>query len=275
MTMRQASLAEVRQMLDWAQDEGWNPGLGDAEAFHAADPAGFFVAEADGAPVAAISVVNHSGTFAFLGLYLCRPAYRGRGLGHALWRHALAHAGARTVGLDGVPAQEGNYARSGFVRTEATLRLEGRIAPAAAPQVREAGAEDAAEIARLDLAATGVARERFVAAWSAKADSRRTLVLAGDGGLRGFATVRRCVAGVKVGPVVAPDAAAALALVRAAVARLPAEPAIIDVPEGNAAFRRALEERGFRETFRTARMYRGQPPTAAATLMAIATMELG
>ena len=71
---RRMTLADLETVLEWAADEGWNPGVEDAEAFLAADPEGFFVTEDDGVPVAAISVVNHSPDFAFLGLYLCRPS---------------------------------------------------------------------------------------------------------------------------------------------------------------------------------------------------------
>ena len=73
MTVRQMSLAELELIIGWAADEGWNPGLEDASAFYAADPDGFFLKEVDGQAVAAVSVVNHSDDFAFLGLYLCRP----------------------------------------------------------------------------------------------------------------------------------------------------------------------------------------------------------
>ena len=66
LSCRTATLPEVVQMLDWAAEEGWNPGIDDAAAFYAADPEGFFVAEVDGQPVAAISVVNHSDAHAFL-----------------------------------------------------------------------------------------------------------------------------------------------------------------------------------------------------------------
>lgn len=110
LVLRTASIAEVKMMLDWAAGEGWNPGLDDASVFHATDPEGFFIAERDGTPVASISVVNHTDDFAFLGFYICRPECRGQGIGLGLWHHALAHAGPRTVGLDGVAAQEANYA---------------------------------------------------------------------------------------------------------------------------------------------------------------------
>jgi len=273
--MRPARAEELPLILDWAAAEGWNPGRDDAAAFHAADPAGFFVAERDGRPVAAISVVNHSDAFAFLGLYLCLPAWRGRGIGHALWTQALDHAGARTIGLDGVAAQQDNYAGSGFVRAGATLRFEGALAAEPAADIRPASPGDGAALAALDAAANGVERPRFLAAWVTPTATRRTLVLDAGAGPAGFATVRRCRAGVKIGPVVAADHAAGLRLARAALAALPSETAIVDVPQANRPMIAALTALGFRETFATARMYRGPAPAGSTMLQAIATMELG
>lgn len=264
--MRVATAAEVAQMLDWAADEGWNPGLGDAWAFRAADPGGFFVALRDGAPVAAISVVNHSDSFAFLGLYLCRPDWRGQGIGLALWTHALAHAGGRTVGLDGVAQQQANYARSGFAPAGATLRMEGAVDwPGAGV------APDRTRIAALDRAATGVARPAFLGAWCKDTATRRTVMLRSGG----FATGRACRDGCKVGPVVAPDAASALTLIAAASNGFDQRRVIVDVPDTQPALLAELRKRGFAETFRTARMYRGPAPRADGTLWAGATLELG
>ena len=69
-------------LLDWAAAEGWNPGLDDLKPFLAADPDGFFLEHIDGMPAAGISLVNHNRDFAFLGLYIAAPAFRG--LGHGL-----------------------------------------------------------------------------------------------------------------------------------------------------------------------------------------------
>lgn len=274
--MRTASAAEVAEMLDWAADEGWNPGLDDAEGFCAADADGFFVAEVDGRIVAAISVVNHSPEIAFLGLYLCRPEYRGKGIGFALWKHALAHAGDRTVGLDGVAEQQANYAKSGFALAGSTTRYSGALAPAADPEVRPLAEGDAPALAVLDRAANGFDRPAFLAGWLATADSRWTMVLDEGGAPAGFATARLCREGVKIGPVIAPDAEAALRLVRALLVRAPgAQPVMLDLPQANAALAEALLSQGFAATFATARMYRGPAPEAGATLQAIATMELG
>ena len=37
--------ADVDLAVEWAAREGWNPGLADAEAFHAADPEGLHISE--------------------------------------------------------------------------------------------------------------------------------------------------------------------------------------------------------------------------------------
>ncbi len=274
MDYRQMTAPDLALALDWAAEEGWNPGLDDAAAFLAADPQGYFVADAGAGPVAAISVVNHDAEVAFLGLYLCRPDWRGRGIGLALWHHALKHAGARSVGLDGVPAQQANYARSGFVASGATIRLEGRLDGRPDPQVRDLVAGDLPALAALDRVANGHARPAFLAAWTAATPTRRTLVL-DRAGVQGFATIRRCRRGAKIGPVVAPDADAALRLIHAALDRLPATPAVIDLPQSNAALLAALGAAGLVETFRTARMFRGPAPTSDPCLQAVGTLELG
>lgn len=272
---RVATRSEVDLIVRWAGDEGWNPGRDDADAFFAADPDGFFVAEEHGAPVAAVSVVNHSADFAFLGLYLCRPDWLGKGIGFALWRHALAHAGDRTVGLDGAAAQEANYARSGFRRTGATRRFEGRLELGAAKDIRVADPGDAQAQMRLDAAANGVVRPSFLSAWLSRDPTRRTVVLDGPASLGGFAMARLCGRGCKVGPVIAPDAVFALALIRAALGEFGSDEAIADLPDERGDLAAMLTDLGFQETFSMARMYRGPPPQTGPTLMAIATMELG
>ena len=108
LEVTRASVADWGIVREWAAAEGWNPGLDDAPAFFAQDPEGFFLGRVDGEPVSAISVVNYSDAYAFLGFYLVRPDLRGLGHGLATWRAGLAHAGDRTVGLDGVPDQQDN-----------------------------------------------------------------------------------------------------------------------------------------------------------------------
>jgi GNAT superfamily N-acetyltransferase len=272
--IRRASLSDLALVLNWAADEGWNPGLDDATAFLAADAGGFFVAEKNGRAVAAISVVNHDAEFAFLGLYLCHPDYRGQGIGFALWTHALGHAETRTVGLDGVAAQQANYAKSGFRPSGATLRVQGSISTPA-PSLREADTTDINALAALDRAANGYGRAAFLTAWTTPAPTRRTIVIDRPDGVSGFATARLCREGCKIGPLIAPDTATAVTLLQAAAGRTGEDRITVDVPEANGALLARLSSLGFTETFRTARMYRGPAPVTGPMLQAIGTMELG
>lgn len=277
MILRTAQSEDVAAMLDWAASEGWNPGLEDAEAFARADADGFFVAEKKGGLAAAISVVNHSPDFAFLGLYICRPKYRGRGIGLKLWSHALDHAGDRTVGLDGVAEQQANYAKSGFVKTGETIRFEGPVPDLAVEGLRLLGPREAANLGQLDLLANGFLRPRFLSSWLVNTETRCTVVLDGAEGPVGFATARLCQEGCKVGPLIAPTAEAALALMSAAPRVLGQSRAILDVPGAQGGFCNTLVSLGWQTTFETARMYRGAAPQPAhpETLFGVATLELG
>ncbi|MCR9110437.1 MAG: GNAT family N-acetyltransferase [Rhodobacteraceae bacterium] len=261
-------------MLDWAAKEGWNPGLDDADAFYAADPEGFFIAEVRDIPVAAISVVNHSETYAFLGLYLCLPEFRGQGIGFGLWNHALNHAGDRTVGLDGVPAQEANYAKSGFNLASRTRRWTGHL------NIENigftlAGPNDFTELERLDRAATGIYRDRFVKNWVENGPTRKTIVVKDGSKITGFATARLCREGCKIGPIVAANAGDALRLACEAAAAIEETYVTIDIPDDAAPFADALKQNGFSQNFSTARMFRGKAPVAGKGLQAVASLELG
>ncbi len=266
---------ELREVMDWAEREGWNPGLDDASAFYQSDPEGFFAARIDGNLVAAISVVNHSDQFAFLGLYICRPAYRGQGIGFALWQYAMQHAGPRTLGLDGVSDQQDNYCRSGFVHAGATLRFEGRIPGAAHPDLRRVAPGDIPELTRLEAAANGYSKARFLAEWLCDTATRKTLVLVSAGKCAGFATVRECQNGFKVGPLVAGSLTDAKVLLRGAAEFAGAGPVVLDVPADMTQLTGCCREFGMTVSFQTVRMYKGQPPAPGSQIRSVATLELG
>ena len=107
--IRVLSLPEVETLVSWAAAESWNPGIGDAAAFYAADSDGFLGAFVDGEMAAGISAVAYGKTFGFIGLYIAKPEFRGRGLGRAVWDAGMKRLEGRTVGLDGVPEQQANY----------------------------------------------------------------------------------------------------------------------------------------------------------------------
>src|SRR5215831_14844979 len=124
---------EIALAVDWAAAEGWNPGRADAACFGTVDPQGFLIGELDGRAAATISCVNYDDRFAFLGFYIVRPDLRGRGYGLRMWKAAMSHSSSRTVGLDGVVAQQDNYRKSGFRLAYPNIRYGGTIGPLSAP----------------------------------------------------------------------------------------------------------------------------------------------
>ena len=276
MKIRPMSLADLTMVLGWARDEGWNPGHSDAEAFLAADPEGFFLAEVDSKPAAAISVVNHDPNHAFLGLYICRQEFRGQGHGLALWTAALKHAGTRSVGLDGVPAQQANYERSGFVSAGQTVRYKGDLQTVRNTRARPIRESDLPALIAADATAAGHPRTAYANAWFRPARGRQTVLLIGSDGGPSLATFRRCAEGIKVGPLHAGSAEDALTLLQSRPAPFADGPLFIDVPAASPLLRELLEDLAFQPVFDTARMVRGAPPPAQPPAFhAVTTLELG
>ncbi|TCK23173.1 acetyltransferase (GNAT) family protein [Ancylobacter aquaticus] len=275
ISIRALNTAEIQLALDWAGAEGWNPGLGDAACFAAVDPGGFLVAEMEGAPAAVISVVNYDARFAFLGFYIVRPEMRGRGIGFRLWQAGLAHAGERTIGLDGVLAQQANYAREGFVFAHRNIRFEGVPGPGEAGATVDLAQVPFEAIATTDAQVFPAPRAAFLKAWLTAPRHAGRAVLR-EGRLKGWGVVRPARAGWKIGPLIAEDAEVADELFRALRAAAGDAPIVLDVPEPNVQAVALAQRHRLGPVFETARMYRGSlRPATLEPLFGVTSFELG
>lgn len=262
-------------LVDWAAGEGWNPGIGDAVAFRAADPEGFVGAFDDGEMVAGISAVAYGAGFGFVGLYICRPDRRGEGHGRAVWDAGMARLGNRIIGLDGVAEQQANYQRKGFLPAYETVRFSGRaVGLAGGSDVLPVAAASPAEISAYDRQCFPAPRETFLREWLQP--PRTALVSAGPAGIAGYGVARRCREGFKVGPLFADDMDIAIALVAELAVRTEGEALHIDVPATQVEFTAMLQAVGMVPGFSTTRMYKGGKPGNAPTkVFGITTLELG
>jgi GNAT superfamily N-acetyltransferase len=275
-TIRPMRADEIAIAAEWAAAEGWNPGHNDAACFATVDAEGFLIGELDREPAATISCVNYDDRFAFLGFYIVRPDLRGRGLGLRIWQAAIAHAGARTIGLDGVVAQQDNYRKSGFSLAYRNIRYGGRIAASGTPP----GATPLAEIPLSIIAADDAtvfpaARLDFLRAWIGSAGHvGRALVR--DGALVAWGVIRPCRQGFKVGPLVADARAAAESVLDALIAAVGGGEVFLDVPDRNPDAVALAQARGLAPVFETARMYTGAVRDVAITrIFGVTTFELG
>jgi len=268
---------DISTAVEWAAAEGWNPGLADAPCFAVVDPRGFLIGEFDGVPAATISCVNYGANFSFLGFYLVRPDLRGRGYGLRMWKQAVAHAGRRVIGLDGVVAQQQNYRRSGFELAYANIRYGGALAVPDRPQadVIDLTKIPLAVVEACDVTVFPAPRTAFLRAWI-NAPGHVGSARVRDGRLAGFGVIRPCRQGYKIGPLVADDRADAEAVLSALVAKVGGGQIFLDVPGINRGAIALAEDLGLIPVFETARMYTGAiPHLQLDRLFGVTTFELG
>jgi len=270
--------AEVQIAIDWAGAEGWNPGLDDAACFYAADNQGFLVGKINDQPMASISAVKYGNSFGFIGLYIVAEPFRHQGYGLRLWNRALASLQGRTVGLDGVLAQQENYKKSGFRLAHRNIRFAGEAMPSAAVSAPVVGLAslDFERVLAYDAGFFPAQREVFLQSWI-NPKHGYALGIIENGTLAGYGVIRACRTGYKIGPLNAENKDLAVELFNALLAQIPLGSAIyLDVPEPNTQAMDLARMYAMQPVFETARMYTGEfPDMALNKIFGITSFELG
>jgi len=277
-SLRRMRRAELDVVVGWAAAEGWNPGLDDADAFFAADPDGFFIGLIGGEPIASISVVSYGSHSAFLGFYIVRPEWRGRGYGLRLWEYALEQTQVRPVGLDGVIAQVHTYERAGFTSAYRNIRYAITAGDTALGdgEVRPIDDADLPRVAAFDQGVFGAPREGFLTAWLRRPDASGRLIERG-GRVAGYGAIRPALDGFRVGPLFADGPESAASLLGALLELVPTGSGVsVDVPDVNPDAKRLAERLGGIATFETERMYLGAAPAQSTSqIYGVTSFELG
>jgi GNAT superfamily N-acetyltransferase len=277
-TIRTMTRQEINIAVDWAAAEGWNPGLYDADCFYAADPGGFLVGMLGDEPIATISAVKYGSSFGFIGFYIVKPEYRSKGYGMQIWNAGMESLSGRTIGLDGVVAQQDNYKKSGFALAYSNVRYQGTGGgdyPAGAGIVPlSALAFD--DICAYDQAFFPDNRREFLKYWINRPQSA-ALGIVRDNKLAGYGVLRICRTGFKVGPLFADSPECAEQLFVALKSHAPeSAPVFLDIPAVNAAAVDLVNRHNMTVSFETARMYAGKAPDLPINrLFGVTTFELG
>jgi len=219
---------------------GWNQLEADWRRFLAMQPDGCFVAEMDAVPVGT-TVVCIFNEIAWIAMVLVDTAVRGRGVGTALLKHALAFVDARnvrSVRLDATSLGEPLYAKLGFVPEYSVARYEGVLAMTSEyaidePECRVAIAEPTAypRILALDGAVSGTDRRKFFERlFSERPEAVRIVERSGQ--LEGCMTVRPGSNALQLGPCIG-SPKAGTALVADAARRYGGQRIFLDVPVRN------------------------------------------
>lgn len=276
--IRTMTRLEVDMAVEWAAEEGWNPGLNDAECFFHTDPGGFLVGMLNDKPVSVISVVRYGSSFGFLGFYIVRPEYRGRGFGLRIWNAGLDRLKGRTVGLDGVVDQQDNYMRSGFKYAYRNIRYQCRGGGVAVADHRVVALQDLPfdEVLAYDRPFFPDDRTVFLQNWVAQPGATG-LGIVESAKLKGYGVLRPCRSGYKIGPLFADDPHLAESLFATLCAHAGKDaPVFLDTPEKNPQAVYLAERHEMTVVFETARMYTGkQPDLPLRRLYGVTTFELG
>ncbi len=283
-TMTRDDLALV---VEWAAAEGWNPGLYDVECFYTADPNGFLIGRLAGEPIASISVVKYGTDFGFLGFYIVRPEFRGRGYGLRIWQAGLDYLKGRNVGLDGVVEQQSNYVESGFTLAHRNVRyegvgdvennnFEGKESISGGIRLVDLASIPVEKVIEYDRSIFLGQRSAFISCWVRSRAHKVLGAMDGDR-LAGYSVLRPCQQGYKIGPLFADSAQLAESLFLALRAQVePGSSFYLDVPSTNMAAVALAETYQMTSVFETARMYnKSAPDLPLNRIYGITTFELG
>lgn len=217
---------DLRHCVRLSVDRGWLPEkakwsllLEVSEVFGVDAPDGGD--DGDGALAGAVVLTRYGADLASVGMMLVAARYGRRGLGRALMEHLLAEAGDATVTLFATDLGKPLYDKLGFRTIRRSAAFTGPFSteptePAAAAdnskmRTRPAAAADMASIIDVDKAAFGADRSRLLGRLPAFAG--QFLVLETGRGVEGFAAAWDNHTSTVIGPVVAPDGAAARRLI--------------------------------------------------------------
>ncbi|MEU4424676.1 GNAT family N-acetyltransferase [Actinoplanes sp. NPDC024001] len=276
-TVSSASADDLRLIAQWARNEDWHPGDGDADVFFVTDPGGILVGRLDGRPISTIAAIRYGTDHGFIGLYVTDPEFRGQGYGLRTWQAGMERLAGRAIGLDGVVAQQDNYRRSGFQPAWTTTRYDGVLTGATvAPGLRVVEAREVPfhELAAYDRRFFPAERDTFLALWIT-APGRHGVAVIRDDEVVGFGVRRAAGAADRIGPLFADD----LAVAEALYAGLSTEyemPVLADVPHINPEAAKLAERLGLQPVWDTARMYTAGPPELDHSgIYAVTSLELG
>jgi len=276
--IRQAARHEVDLIISWANSEGWNPGIHDAETFYTTDSNGFFVGIFEGKPVASISAVAYGALFGFLGFYIVKPSFRGQGLGTEIWNAGMKYLEGRNIGLDAVLEQQKLYERKGFWPCYKSVRHQG---VGTGQESRAEGIKYLSEVPMEDLLVYDdryfpVPRHVFTKSWIRQPGGIAIGTL-NDGDLAGYGVLRECYQGYKIGPLFADDEDVADSLFRALCGHAPQGASVfLDTPEPNSAALDLAKRHHMHPIFETMRMYTKEDPGLPMEgIFGVTSFELG
>ncbi len=276
LTIEHMTPQEISLAIEWAQMEGWNPGIHDSECFYNADPNGFYVVKLSGEIVGTISLVNYAPDFCFEGLFIVKPEFRGRGIGRQVQKFALNICRNGNLGLDGVLSMQHQYEQYGLNVAYGNTRYSGTVDTESKGGCSPIKPQDFNEIASYDRSIFVFDRERFLRCWLFQKETSSLKAEDTTGKIVGYGVVRKCIHGYKIGPLFADDATIAERLFDNLSSTVNGETIYLDTPQPNSSAVALAERKGMTAVFSTVRMYtKKEPMVPLNRVFGVTSFELG
>ena len=263
----------------------WNQTKTDWERFLEASEAGCFVAELDGQVCGTAATISFENRFAWVGMVLVDPAYRGRGIGTKLLSQTIDYLDARRIPcikLDATPQGRPLYEKLGFVREYEIERWTLRRTPVRVTELSDAGQHQRLshglleDIFETDRMVFGADRS-FLLKSLYQQTPDFTSGIKREGTLQGYTFGRKGSFADHLGPWMANDAPTARELLERFLALSVRDVLIADCLKSNSVAGDLLRSFGFSYTRPLTRMYRGDNahPGRVEQLCAILGPEFG
>lgn len=277
IVMRDMTEADISAVADLCFEQQWPHREEDLQMLLSIGSG--LVAEIDGKVGGSIMSWRFGPSFATLGVIIIAVAHQGHGLGRQMAEAMIARLDGCTVLVNATDEGRPLYGKLGFVELGAVCQ-HNAVAPAqplvelrSGERVRPMGAADAPVLEALYTSSMGMDRKALLDELFAQGS---TVVLCKEHQQTGFAVIRRFGRGWVIGPVVAPDATGAKALIAHWLGTQAGSFCRIDIPEATG-LGPWLEEVGLPQVDRVTRMAHGPAPVPGdnAHLFALAAQALG
>jgi ribosomal protein S18 acetylase RimI-like enzyme len=285
MYLRTMTKLDIPSGMRLKQISGWNQTAQDWERFLTASPGGCFVAELEGKVCGTATTISYEQRFAWVGMVLVDPEFRGRGLGARLLARAIEHLDAgkiSTIKLDATPLGKPLYEKLGFVSEYEIERWTLRTSSASSTRTyrfRPRGVlspDSLDSIFELDRDIFGADRSSLLESLHREVPDFTFAIWNADI-VEGYAFGRRGCYADHLGPWMATDAQVARQLLEAFLASCGRDTVVVDCLKSNTMARSLLQSVGFNYSRALTRMYRGANlhPGRAERLCAILGPEFG
>ncbi len=259
MNLRVMTSADIPAGMKLKEIAGWNQTAADWERFLSASPEGCFVVESDAHVVGTATTIVYESRFAWIGMVLVDPEYRGRGIGTRLLHKTIEFLDARrvpTLKLDATPQGKPLYEKLGFFSEYEIERWMLKRKPGERTHTRASWAQ-LEEILKEDRKIFGADRSALLRSLDHDAPEFTLARLSRDEPAA-YALGRRGTRADHLGPWMARQQAEAGAVLEEFLARSQSDSVFVDCLKSHPFGRELLRAQGFELSRPLTRMVRGE-----------------